>query len=333
MSIAGSADRSYVIVANRWAGSGRAHGLIGAVEAALGHTPSAVVEPDLTPAFAQRLNAALVHARESSTGASRPLLVCIGGDGTLSLAFDALHEPGAAVLAAIPCGSGNDFALTLGIGSRAQALDLLRHGVERRIDFGTVGGRRFLNCVGLGLDAEVAAMAARIRARGLAKGFSYYLAALRGLLSIKPVGATVRTPATTMRFDDLVMITIGNGAWYGGGFRGAPDARLDDGMLDCYAFRDVPGVLRRLALMQRIRAGVHPSEPNVTALRTNRLGIAFDRVVAMHVDGELGQVQETEIAMVPGGAMILAPVTTSTTPKDSKTTNLPVTACTRGTAG
>jgi YegS/Rv2252/BmrU family lipid kinase len=307
MSTAGFADRPYLIVANRWAGSGKAHGLIGAVEAALGHAPSAIIEPDLTPAFAERLNDALAHAMPSAPVARPPLLVCIGGDGTLSLAFDAVREPAAMVLAAIPCGSGNDFALTLGISSRAQALDLLRHGVVRRIDFGTVVGRRFLNCVGMGLDAEVAVMAARIRARGLAKGFSYYLAALRSLLSIKPVGATVCTNAITMRFDDLVMMTIGNGAWYGGGFRGAPDARLDDGMLDCYAFRDVPGLLRRLALMQRIRAGAHPSEPNVTALRTDRLTVAFDRDVAMHVDGELGQIKETEIGIVPGGATVLAP--------------------------
>jgi len=307
MSIAGFADRQYVVVANRWAGSGKAHGLIGAVEAALAHAPCAVVEPDLTPAFAARLNDALAKARASSDATNPPLLICIGGDGTLSLAFDALREPDAAVLAAIPCGSGNDFALTLGVGSSARGIDLLRHGVERRIDYGTVAGRRFLNCVGLGLDAEVAAMAAGIRARGLAKGFSYYLAALRGLLSIKPVGATVRTAATTMRFDDLVMITAGNGAWYGGGFRGAPDARLDDGLLDCYAFRDVPGLVRRLVLMQRIRAGVHPGEPNVTALRTDRLAVAFDRVVAMHVDGELGHVQEAKLAVVPGGATIVAP--------------------------
>jgi YegS/Rv2252/BmrU family lipid kinase len=307
MSIAGFADRPYVIVANRWAGSGKAHGLVGAVKAVLGRAPSAIIEPDLTPAFAERLNDALSRTMQSSPAALPPLLVCIGGDGTLSLAFDAVREPSAMVLAAIPCGSGNDFALTLGIRSRAHALDLLRHGDVRRIDFGTVAGRRFLNCVGMGLDAEVAVMAARIRARGLAKGFSYYLAALRSLLSIKPVGATVRTTALTARFDDLVMLTIGNGAWYGGGFRGAPDARLDDGMLDCYAFRDVPGLLRRLTLMQRIRAGVHPGEPNVTALRTDRLTVAFDRAVAMHVDGELGQIQEASIAIVPGGATILAP--------------------------
>ena len=293
--------RPYVIVANRWAGSGKAHGLVGEVERALGSPPVAIVEPDLTPAFSQRLNEAVSHA----ASAGRPLLVCIGGDGTLSLTFDALSTPDAATLAIVPCGSGNDLATALGVQAGKRALDVLRAGVERRIDYGTVDGRRFLNCVGIGLDAEVAAMAARIRARRLAKGFSYYLAALRGLLSVKPVGATIRTSAADMRFEDLVMVTVGNGAWYGGGFRGAPHARLDDGVFDCYAFKDVAGLPARMALMHRIRAGAHVDEANVTAFRTNRIEIAFERRLAMHVDGELAQTQRATIELVPLGATIL----------------------------
>ena len=62
------------------------------------------------------------------------------------------------------------------------------------------------------------------------------------MFSVKPAGASVSTPEIALRFSDLVMLTVGNGPWYGGGFRGAPDARLDDGLLDCYAFRDVPGL-------------------------------------------------------------------------------------------
>jgi diacylglycerol kinase (ATP) len=293
--------RPYIIVANRWAGSGKARDLVGDVERTLGGPPAAIVEPDLTPAFSRRLNEAVSHAASSG----RLLLVCIGGDGTLSLTFDALSAPDAVTLAIVPCGSGNDLASALGVRAGKDALDVLRTGVERQIDYGTVDGRRFLNCVGIGLDAEVAAMAARIRATGLAKGFSYYLAALRGLLLVKPVGATIRTGAAEMRFEDLVMVTIGNGAWYGGGFRGAPHARLDDGVFDCYAFRDVPGLPARMALMQRIRSGTHADEANVMAFRANRIELGFERRVAMHIDGELAHTQRATIELVPLGARIL----------------------------
>lgn len=303
--------RPFVVVANRWAGAGKAHGLIGEVERALGAPAAAIVEPDFTSAFPQRLDEALALASsmmmERSNSFDRPLLVCIGGDGTLSLAFDALTSPDAATLALIPCGSGNDLALMMGIRKGDAAFDVLRTGAERAIDYGTVNARRFINCVGMGLDAEVAAMAAQIRAGGLAKGLSYYMAAVRGLLMVKPVAATVRTNEVELRFEDLVMLTVGNGAWYGGGFRGAPNASLDDGALECYAFRDVAGLPARFALMQRIRAGAHPNEPNVTAFRTNRIEVSFARPVAMHVDGELTQVEEARIELVARGARILAP--------------------------
>ena len=296
-------DRPCIVVANRWAGAGKAHRLVGEVEQVIGRAPQAVIEPDLTSAFRQRLNDAVA----SASGYDRPLLVCVGGDGTLSLVFDALADPAAAVLAVVPCGSGNDLALMLGLASRNVALTALRDGVIQSIDYGTVNGRRFLNCVGIGLDAEVAGMAARIRERGVARGLSYYLAALRGLLMVKPVGAQIRTPAAEFRFEDLVMLTIGNGRWYGGGFRGAPEAVLDDGVLDCYAFRDVPGLFARFALMQRIRAGTHAREVNVSSLPADRLSVTFDREVAMHVDGEPARCTSADVTVVSRGARILTP--------------------------
>ncbi|HME81340.1 MAG TPA: YegS/Rv2252/BmrU family lipid kinase [Candidatus Eremiobacteraceae bacterium] len=304
--------RPFVVVANRWAGGGKAHGLIGEVERALRAPAIAIVEPDFTPAFPARLNEALASASaalmERSNSFDRPLLVCIGGDGTLSLAFDALASPDNATLAIIPCGSGNDLALMLGIRKGRAAFDVLRDGAERRIDYGTVNGRRFINCVGMGLDAEVAAMAAQIRKSGLAKGLSYYMAAVRGLLMVKPVAAMVVTHDVELRFADLVMLTVGNGAWYGGGFHGAPDASLEDGAFDCYAFRDVVGLPARFGLMQRIRTGAHADEPNVTSLRASHLEVAFERPVAMHVDGELALVQSAKIELVPRGARVIAPV-------------------------
>jgi len=295
-------DRAYIVVANRWAGTGESRQLAGAVERAMERAPLAVIETDFTAAFKRNISDAIARA-----ATTRPLLICVGGDGTLSLAFNALRDPAAVTLAMVPCGSGNDLAPMLGIKSSDSALSALRDGIERSIDYGSVNGRRFLNCVGIGLDAEVAGMAARIRARGLARGFSYYLAALRGLLMVKPVGARVRTATGELRFDDLVMMTIGNGCWYGGGFLGAPDAKFDDGVLDCYAFRDVPGVLARFALMQRIRAGTHVGQPNVKALPSDRITVTFDREVAMHIDGEPASCRSADVSVTARGASVLVP--------------------------
>ena len=291
--------RACVIVANPRSGAGNVIAATRAVLTTAEIKTVAVLELSRDPDFASRLN--------SLVGDKKPIIACIGGDGTISAVLNALAHPGRCALAVVPCGSGNDLARELGIDGVRTALGVLARGRERSIDFGIVNGRRFVNGVGIGLDAEVARMAAAIRARGVFHAASYYMAALRGLLTVKPVGSRVAAAERgPIPFDDLVMITIGNGKWYGGGFRGAPLAELDDGMLDCYAFRDVLGLFRRLGLMQRIKAGVHGKDPNVTAIRTDRLTIEFARSVAMHVDGELTETMRADISLVALGARILA---------------------------
>jgi diacylglycerol kinase (ATP) len=291
--------RACVIVANPRSGTGNVIAATRAVLTTTSIKTVAVLELTRDQSMAERLN---VVCRTLV----RPIIACIGGDGTISAVLNLLERPDQCVLAMIPCGSGNDVARGLGIGSLGTALEILRDGTERRIDYGVINGQRFINCVGIGLDAEVTRIAAAIRARGVFHAASYYLAALRGLLTVKPVSAQISAgEAAPMRFEDLVMITVGNGRWYGGGFHGAPLAELDDGLLDCYAFRDVPGVLRRLALMQRIKTGAHGKEPNVTHFKTSRLRIEFSRTVAMHVDGELSETARADLSVAPLGANML----------------------------
>jgi diacylglycerol kinase family enzyme len=159
----------------------------------------------------------------------------------------------------------------------------------------------------MGLDGEIARIASNIRARGLARGLSYYVAALLGLWRVRPVGAQIESPAFTGRMDDLLMLTVGNGPWYGGGYRGAPKAQLNDSLLDCYAFANLSGGFRRLALMQLIRRGRHLAHPVVTSLLTHTLDVTFDREIAMHVDGELTAASSAHITLVPRGLVFAVP--------------------------
>ena len=245
-----------------------------------------------------------------TTGAP-PIVIAVGGDGTLGLTLNALNDVRDATLAVVPAGSGNDFADALGVADIAAAIAAIDAGTTRLVDFGIVNGRRFANCVGMGLDAEVGALSARLRARGYPARASYYGAALAGLFMVKPVGLTVQTIGEPVRYERGVMVTVGNGPAYGGGFRGAPAAELDDGLFDTHVFTDIEGFFSRLALMRRIKAGTHASEPNVTALRSPFLRVSFDREVAMHVDGEIESVRVAEISLVPAGMRVISatPVT------------------------
>lgn len=296
-------ERGVVVVFNPAAGRRRSHEALRAVTTRLDGVISSVLETSLGGGFEARIRDA---AREVAGRGLTPTFVAVGGDGTLSLTLNALADPSAATIAVVPVGSGNDFAAALGIADVASALDAIERGATRAVDFGVVNERRFANCVGIGLDAEVGALSTRLRERGFPPGPSYYYAALVGLFMVKQVGVTLRASGRTTRRDGGVMVTIGNGPEYGGGFKGAPGASLDDGELDVHVFSDVRGFARRLALMQRIRAGTHVGQANVDSFRAPAVDVEFDREVAMHVDGETTSVRRAAITVVPRGMRVIA---------------------------
>ncbi|HYK53907.1 MAG TPA: YegS/Rv2252/BmrU family lipid kinase [Candidatus Eremiobacteraceae bacterium] len=297
-------QRAAVVVFNPAAGRRGAHEALRAVTTRLDGKIAAVLETSLAGGFDLRLRDAI---RDVVSTGTRPKVIGVGGDGTLSIALNALADPSAVTMAVVPVGSGNDFAAALGVATVDKAIDAIERGTSRLVDFGVVNGRRFANCVGIGLDAEIGALSARMRRRGFPPGPSYYAAALVGLFMVKQVGIALRSADKTIRREDGVMVTIGNGPEYGGGFKGAPGALLDDGLLDVNVFSDVQGLFRRLALMQRIRAGLHVGQSNVDTFRTATLEIDVDREVAMHVDGEIASVRHASIAIVPNGMRAIAP--------------------------
>src|SRR5436190_5577835 len=101
---------------------------------------------------------------------SRPVVVAVGGDGTLNEVVNGFFRNGAPLptsskLAMVPLGTGGDFRRTLRIPSDPrQAIDVLRSGVVRRLDAGCVtyqtsdgatAVRHFINIADAGLGGDV----------------------------------------------------------------------------------------------------------------------------------------------------------------------------------
>ncbi len=102
------------------------------------------------------------HATRLARGAAADgidLVVVLGGDGTLNEAANGLVRTDCA-MAALPGGSTNVFARTLGIPddpveATTVVLDAVDAGRIRRVGLGRVNGRYFLFHCGLGFDAAV----------------------------------------------------------------------------------------------------------------------------------------------------------------------------------
>jgi diacylglycerol kinase (ATP) len=206
-----------------------------------------------------------------------------GGDGTVNeVASELAFQP--ATLAIIPSGSGNGLARELEIPfDPDRAIDIAISGRDRVIDAGELNGHLFFNVAGIGLDARVAH---RFAVDGvLRRGFRRYLAiSASELLAYRADEYTVVADGEPLR-DRTLLIAIANARQYGNGALIAPQARLDDGLLDVVMVRH-RSALRALVQVPWVFAGRIGRLPGVSMRTATSIQITSAHPVVYHVDGE-----------------------------------------------
>lgn len=233
-------------------------------------------------------------------------IVAMGGDGTINEIANGLVGNDA-LLGVIPAGTGNDFIRMLGIPSNPMdALDTLVSGVPRTVDLGQVDDDRcFVNGLGIGIDAQVARRVLQMeRKRGAT---AYITAAVREVFRFKAFSVVLVTPEDQMELSCL-SLGVANGIFAGGGFRLAPRARIDDGLIDISALGDYATV-ERLIRLPRVRAGKHTHWKRVTYRQTAEARIASRDKLVAHMDGEPYRLPGAmfTVRAVPGALRVLVP--------------------------
>ncbi len=229
-------------------------------------------------------------------------LAIVGGDGTWGQCAGAVLAAGAGDrvrLAFVTSGTGNDFAKNLAAPSTdvdAMASLVAKSQVERRVDAGAMesGGQThwFLNVAGFGFDAVVLEDTTK---GGVLGGNAVYIAAaLRRLIGYPGFAYTEGGADGESRL--AMMLVFSNGSNFGGAFRIAPAARVDDGLLDCIEIGDVRG-LARLPLFLRAIRGAHITHDKVRARRGSRFVLTFRAAPQCDLDGELVQLASREVTV------------------------------------
>jgi diacylglycerol kinase (ATP) len=236
-------------------------------------------------------------------------LVSLGGDGMAHTALQAVAGT-ETPLAIIPAGTGNDLAVSTGLpADPLAAADLVAEGEVRALDAvlspagDGLGGDVWWACVlGAGFDAAVTERANRMRwPRGPRR---YDLAILAELRVFRPHPFVLELDGVRVEHE-AVFVAVGNGPSYGAGMRIAPDARLDDGLLDV----TVVGAMSRRELVRMfptVYKGTHVTHPAVSRHRARIVTLASPGQLA-YVDGErLGQLP-TCAECHPGALRLLSP--------------------------
>ncbi len=237
-------------------------------------------------------------------------IVAMGGDGTVNEVVNGLLGSDA-TLAVIPAGTGNDFIRMLGIPSDPmQAIDTLLDGVSRNMDLGQVDGERcFVNGLGIGIDAQVARSVLKMeRLRGAP---AYITAAVREVFRFRAFPVTLSTAEEQLELTCL-SLGIANGIFAGGGFKLAPRADINDGLIDISALGDYPK-LERLYRLPKVRAGKHANWKNVTYRQTSEVTISSPTKLIAHVDGEPYRLpgDSFTVKALPQALKVLVPSTSS----------------------
>jgi diacylglycerol kinase (ATP) len=232
-------------------------------------------------------------------------LFVAGGDGTLNEVMNGLAAAGRLddiVVGVIPLGTGNDFAAALGIPNEVEgALDVLLSGRERRIDLGEVNGRVFMNTSGGGFIAE-ASVAVTPQLKTIAGRLAYLIGGAQALMEFEPVRATVTLgPGAAPLAYGLYAFAVCNSRLIGGGRLIAPDAVLDDGLLDVCLIEEM-SALEFVTLARKVAGGDHVNDPRVAYMQSASAVIELEREIRVNTDGEVFEGRRCEYRVRPKAA-------------------------------
>jgi diacylglycerol kinase (ATP) len=232
------------------------------------------------------------------------LVIAAGGDGTVADTSTALVNTDTA-LGIMPLGSIMNVARTLCIPrDLKQAAQTIAEGQLLAMDVGRVAGHLFLEAGGVGLAAGLFGYFNRLDSGARPR------AVLRGMLRfVRSLGnPRLVIVADGQRFDVRApMVTVSNGPYVGAAYTLAPEARVDDGLLDVVIFRE-SGVARVLVHMLMVAGGRRlPPPPGVQLVRARTIDVAtlHRRPLPVHADGAAVGVTPTHFEVGPAALNVV----------------------------
>jgi diacylglycerol kinase (ATP) len=229
-------------------------------------------------------------------------IIGVGGDGTINEIARPLTGKKDVITGIIPAGTGNDFIQITGFPDRFAEKDwdtFFKHEIMS-MDVGNVNGMIFLNGMGLGFDAQVAAEnytePGKVKKGGK---YKYIWHIIKTLLFFREKRMTVYTSTGNYETDCFIN-TIAIGRRFAGGFLLTPKAIANDGLLDVCMIKRL-SLAERFSILLKVPEGKHTSDKIVNYYQTPGISLEFTEVVPFHVDGELNFAKKFDVSIMPGG--------------------------------
>jgi len=249
-----------------------------------------------------------IELARAATSDGYSCLVAVGGDGTVNeVANGILYSNGAAktALGIISTGTGSDFIRSIGIPrDYSSACSKLTSSRRLLIDVGVVEcqskgqtlRRFFVNAAGIGFDAAVVEKTERLP-KYLGGTIPYLVGLIRTLFSYKNKTVILKDGVEEEKWR-VLNVAVANGGYCGGGMHIAPQAKLDDSLLDVVVVGDM-GKFELLKELPTVYKGTHINHPKVRMKRVSRITVESPERMLVYADGELLGESPASFSVVP----------------------------------
>ncbi|MBQ5321649.1 MAG: diacylglycerol kinase family lipid kinase [Oscillospiraceae bacterium] len=238
-------------------------------------------------------------------------LYACGGDGTFNETISAAVGRDNISVGCIPCGTGNDFVKNFKLKEDFLNIQKQMNAAEDKIDIIEANGNYSVNICNMGFDADVADGMLKFKRLPLVSGsMAYSLSVVTSM--IKKLGFRAKIICDGIREieEDIMMMVVANGICYGGGYYGAPKAKIDDGLMDVCIVKKLSR-FKIVDLIGDYKKGNHVDEPKfkkyIEYFRCKEIEIEAEKPFTLSRDGEISKTLKANIHIIKNGVNFLNP--------------------------
>ena len=266
-----------LVIVNPAAGGGKTLRLLPRIKRWLSESPHEFVF--VIPKSPEEMRSEILNASANGIDA----ILISGGDGTVHDILPAIATTNLP-LGFLPCGRGNDFARNTGLPTDLKkSCDLPSIPPVYQSDLPTINGKPFIGIAYVGFDAEVNGLVNE--GKGFFNGtLGYTVCVLRALKNFKPFEIEMTIDDHSLR-ERVMMVSVANGPYYGGGMKIAPQATMDDGILDICILIEI-SKWELLRQFPKVFKGTHISHPKIIMKSGRSIKIVSDESRKIFADGE-----------------------------------------------
>jgi len=246
--------------------------------------------------------------------------IACGGDGTLNEVLNGIIGFNGAQIGVYPIGTGNDFCRNFKCNTNFMDIESQLNGETVFCD--AIKYSTFLdgkerkgycaNMFNIGFDCNVADMTASMKKKPFISGsIAYFLSILVNLIKKKGAFLKLELDGKTVHSGKLLLTSIANGSFCGGGIKSNPLASIQDGFINVNIVKDVSR-LKFIKLLPHYMKGDFLSLKNINRIvlspKCKKIDVTpLKDKIRLCIDGEIVTTSKTEFEIVPGAFKFVVP--------------------------